>query len=336
MRAGSIKDPRENQRPSAATVDDRMLGDRPLALLTTDVCETFFDQLRQAGLAPSSRNKYRHFISALLQWAVKKGYLARDPIAGVETIAHVSEAASRRSRRLAPDTVDAAGTVHSGEERRLLAVAGDLQRLIVGALETCCRLGELLQLQWGDVDLTRREIRIRAATSKTRRLRLLPISTRLAAMLEMGKTDPTGQPFGPDAYVFGDAIGRKVTSPKRAWTTAVLKAHGITPKWTEANTLSPECRAHLQRIDLHLHDLRHEGGSRLLERGWPAHHVQTMLGHASLLQTSTYLNGPGSGCKTACGVSMIPTRVAIPLQTTRPSRLSLRATPPTIPPRRCW
>ena len=35
---------------------------------------------------------------------------------------------------------------------------------------------------------------------------------------------------------------------------------------------------------------RHEGGSRLLEAGWPVHYVQHMLGHASLQQTSTYLN----------------------------------------------
>jgi Phage integrase family len=42
--------------------------------------------------------------------------------------------------------------------------------------------------------------------------------------------------------------------------------------------------------NLHFHDLRHEAGSRLLEAGWPLHHVQEMLGHADLKQTSTYLN----------------------------------------------
>ena len=35
--------------------------------------------------------------------------------------------------------------------------------------------------------------------------------------------------------------------------------------------------------DLHFHDLRHEAG-------WPLHHLQEMLGHADLKQTSTYLN----------------------------------------------
>lgn len=54
--------------------------------------------------------------------------------------------------------------------------------------------------------------------------------------------------------------------------------------------LSQESEATYRAIDLHFHDLRHEAGSRLLEAGWPVHHVQQMLGHASLQQTSTYLN----------------------------------------------
>jgi len=42
--------------------------------------------------------------------------------------------------------------------------------------------------------------------------------------------------------------------------------------------------------NLHFHDLRHEAGSRLHEAGMPLHHVKEMLGHASLDQTTTYLN----------------------------------------------
>ncbi len=40
-----------------------------------------------------------------------------------------------------------------------------MYRLIVAALETGCRLGELLMLQWQDVDLKRDEIRVRAANA---------------------------------------------------------------------------------------------------------------------------------------------------------------------------
>jgi hypothetical protein len=85
---------------------------------------------------------------------------------------------------------------------------------------------------------------------------------------------------------------------KRAWQTAVLKAHGCEPEWAwkkgktrnGSGKLSPESRAAYRAIDLHLHDLRHEAGSRLPEAGWPLHEVQQMLGHANIEQTSTYLN----------------------------------------------
>ena len=115
----------------------------------------------------------------------------------------------------------------------------------------------------------------------------------------MRRNSPTGVPFPPSTYVFGDDIGRRVRSVRRAWQTAVL-AHGHKPTWIwkkkigpddkGTTRLSPESEAAYRAIDLHFHDLRHEGGSRLLDAGWPVHHVQGMLGHASLQQTSTYLN----------------------------------------------
>ena len=51
-------------------------------------------------------------------------------------------------------------------------------------LETFCRPGEILSLQWQDVDLETRELTIRAEKAKTRRAWRLPISSRLLAVLE--------------------------------------------------------------------------------------------------------------------------------------------------------
>ena len=155
---------------------------------------------------------------------------------------------------------------------------------MIAALESCCRLGELLSLTWADIDLTRKELTVRAEKAKTNATRIVPISTRLAGILEMAHTAVETQlkaahdaPLSADelqravarAYVFGDAIGGEVKSIKRAWATAVLKAHGYAPQWTKGNKLAAESRAVLQVLDLHFHDLRHEGGSRLLEAGWP-------------------------------------------------------------------
>jgi integrase len=195
------------------------------------------------------------------------------------------ERVARRDRRL-----------HAGEEAALLRVAGAwLQRLLVAALETGCRRGELLSLQWQDVSLSRGELTIRAEKAKSRKHRILPISPRLRAVLDMVRQDPAGKDHTPLAYVLGDAIGRKVIDPKKQWYTAVLKAHAHEPEWGEHNKLSPASREALRLIDLHFHDLRHEAGSRMLEAGWPLHHIQEMLGHADLKQTSTYLNVTRTG-----------------------------------------
>ena len=133
---------------------------------------------------------------------------------------------------------------------------------------------ELLSLQWRDVDEQRNRLAIRAEKAKDNDTRWLPISQRLKAVLAMVRNDPDGQPHTPDAYVFGNVIGHAVADTKKAWLATCARA-GIT--------------------DLHFHDLRREAASRFLEAGWPLHHVQEMLGHADLKQTSTYLNVTQAG-----------------------------------------
>ena len=125
--------------------------------------------------------------------------------------------------------------------------------------------------------------------AKTRKLRHIPIVARLRAVLEMGRHDPAGHLIGPDGYVFGDEVGRRLTSQQKAWETAVLKAHGHSPSWVR-HGLTPESREAYRTIDLQFRDLRHEAGSRWLEQGLPLHHVKELLGHASISTTDTYLN----------------------------------------------
>lgn len=227
-------------------------------------------------------------LRASFRWASRKGYLAKSPITD-ESALKRSKVAQRR-RRLLP-----------AEEQPLLAVAGvRLQWLIIAALETGCRAGELLALQWADVTMDNRTVFVRAVevgAKKTGRSRLLPMSARLAAVLEMARLDPAGRAYPPTAYVFGE-LGRRQGSIKKAWATAVLKSHGYMPEWIRTgkrNALSHQSRAQLKTIDLHFHDLRHEAGCRWLEAGWPIHHVQEMLGHANLSQTSTYLHAAEMG-----------------------------------------
>jgi integrase len=262
------------------------LGEKPLAAVTEDDIEAFIRHVA-ATRTTATRNHYVQLLRTVSTWSVKRGYREK-PFATTESDVIRRKKASKRNRRLEPR-----------EEDRLLAAAGPhLQRLIVAALETCCRLGELLSLQWGDVSLGRGEIVLRASKTKTNTDRVIPASNRVRAVLEHVRHDPNGEPHGPMAYVFGDELGGRVKCIRRAWQTAVLKAHGHTPVWAwrqnaakkGTGKLAPASLEHFRTINLHFHDLRHEAGSRLLEAGWPLHEVQQMLGHASLEQTSTYLN----------------------------------------------
>jgi integrase len=262
------------------------LGEKPLAAVTEDDIEAFIRHV-SATRTTATRNHYVQLLRTVSTWAVRRGYREK-PLATTESDVIRRKKASKRNRRLEP-----------GEEDKLLAAAGPhLQHLIVAALETCCRLGELLSLVWRDVSLGRSEIVLRAAKTKTATDRVIPISSRLRTMLELVNLDLNDEPLGPMAYVFGDELGGRVKCIRRAWQTAVLKAHGQTPVWAwkrnrakkGTGKLAPESLEQFRTINLHFHDLRHEAGSRLLEAGWPLHEVQQMLGHASLEQTSTYLN----------------------------------------------
>ncbi len=180
------------------------LGVMAIGSITEDDIEEFMSHLRVLGRAASTRNQYLQIMKAMSNWGVRKGYLDRPWIGPLCDLKR--DRIARRHRRLEP-----------AEEEQLLAVASSrLYRLVVAALETGCRQGELLSLQWCDVDLDRRELRIQARNAKDREDRHIPISTRLMAVLEMARHDPAGRAFGRDAYVFGDEVGGRVQSPKKA------------------------------------------------------------------------------------------------------------------------
>ncbi len=150
-----------------------------------------------------------------------------------------------------------------------MLAAGGLADVITGALETGCRRGELLSLQWAHVRFSpRAELFLVAENTKTKHDRRVPMSTVLRAVLERRRVDPAGQVLPPDAYVFGDEIGRRRRSVQTAWE-GVLRRAKIT--------------------GLHFHDLRREAGSRWMDAGIPLATIQRWLGHANISQTSTYL-----------------------------------------------
>jgi integrase len=196
------------------------------------------------------------------------------------------KAETTRDRRLLRD-----------EEKRLLDAA--LQKMntaehgfvgallhdrIIGALELCCRRGEMLLIQNKRVNWETYQIGIPGATAKDRENRRIPFNPkgRLAAILHRRAT------LGSEAYVFGTENGAYQENIQTAWETLRLLADGIEPKPTREGAAWN--REQLQRIDLRWHDMRHEGACRLLGDGVDIRIIQLMLGHASIQQTQRYLN----------------------------------------------
>jgi len=197
----------------------------------------------------------------LFNWAVENDLARATPFRreGVVVIHFKKEAP--RTRRL-----------EAGEERKLLKATQTngawMYALIVAALETGCRVGELLSLRWREVRLDQNVLLLRESVTKTAEARDVPVSQRLRSLLEMRRTSPTGRKPPPDWFVFGNEVGER--------------SKGISDRWRRA------CRA-AGIEDLHFHDLRREFASRLAESGLPLHAIGEWLGHANISQTSTYL-----------------------------------------------
>ena len=251
---------------------------------------------KRTGHAKANRvatNRMLRRVRAVFNWGIESGYVTETPFKrnGVTLIRLDHKAEEPRTRRL-----------EDGEERKLLdhAATQHLKDLIIAALDSGMRLGELLSLQWSQVTLkcaacesatacthVKKQIHLPASKTKTGKARTVPLSQRLMAVLEMRRLGPDGQPFGPSAFVFGNDVGEPVKSIREAWTTTVLKAHGYQPK--HRGKLSASSREALGAIGLHVHDLRREGASRFLEAGMPLNVVSTLLGHASVTMTARYL-----------------------------------------------
>ena len=223
-----------------------------------------------------STNRSIGGLKAFYNWAIEREDLTENPAQRIHKLREFE-----RERRPEP-----------GEEDWLRALTKDdwLWRLrIVAALETGCRIGELLSVQFKQLRWDLNELHLSNRTTKVLRTRYLPLSQELRAMLELRRYDPDGEEFGPDAYVFGNEVGERLDQLQKAWSMLRLRAIGHGPHWGPQGRFLPCCREQLAKLNLHMHDLRREAGSRLLERGADLHTVQLFLDHANISTSSRYL-----------------------------------------------
>jgi integrase len=275
-------------------------GPLPITQIRRGDIDDFQAALRQRRLihgeerqpSKASINRPVSLLRGVLNWAVAHEYLSSSPFrrSGVSVV-RLDREDNNRNRRISSD-----------EEDRLLAAAPpELRALMILALDTGMRAGEMLSIRVCDVDLDRGEIKLRGVTTKSAKTRILPIATvRLRAVADWLRSLRSGDKVlrdkKPSEPLVSNEDGEELAGLRTAWTTAVLKAHGQAPiehrplRDKHTARLLPWAREALRRIDLHWHDLRHEYACRLAERGVPVTKVQALLGHASVTTTMRYIH----------------------------------------------
>ena len=163
------------------------------------------------------------------------------------------------------------------EERRLLAACDrpryrHLIPLIICALDTGMRRGEMLKLRWADVDFEKRLISVRAFNTKTMRQRQVAMTNRLAAALSQ---ITASNPAATD-LVFG------IRNTMKNGFITVRHAAGLD--------------------DVRFHDLRHTAATRLVRGRMPLAEVGRILGHTQPQTTYRYINADESTARRAASI----------------------------------
>jgi integrase len=201
--------------------------------------------LRRQTVKPATVNRELSFLKTVFNKSVEWEKTDRNPAAKVR-----KEREEGRIRTLDPQ-----------EARGLIdGATAHVRPLLVLAIMTGLRRGELFSLKWSDVDLEDRVLTVRAENAKSGKARTVPLNETALRVLEQ-------LPRFADFVLPNLKTGRRLVDVKRAFGTACRRA-GIK--------------------DLHFHDLRHTAATWLIEAGADLVTVAQVLGHSSIDITKKY------------------------------------------------
>jgi integrase len=266
---------RTNNKPSTQDARQQVLrkhlvpafGNLSLSAIDVAMVERYKREKLAKGLSAKSINHHLGALSRCLHDAVEWGLLVAVP--------------KLKMLREPPSQFD----FLSHEEANLLIAAmtiGPWRTMVVLALNTGLRIGELFGLQWKDVDLAARQLVVRRSivrgivgSTKNNRERQIPLSAAAAVALAAMPRD--------NQLVFHDKNGNPLIY--------------VTARYHIAQACT---RAGLRYV--HWHVLRHTFASWLVADSVPLPVVQGLLGHSNIEMTMRYSHMAPSSFRSAIDV----------------------------------
>ena len=225
-------------------------GEQTLAEITPKQIVAYKNKRYEDGVAPATINRELANLKKAFNLAVREWeWCHQNPVSRVS----MEKENNKRDRWLTHE-----------EERSLLgACAPWLHDLVTFALHTGMRMGEILDLTWRGVDLSRRTVSV--FRSKNGERRTIPVNETILQLLK------------------GKSKVRSLASDR------VFCSKAFTPM--ESGHLRRAFRLVLSKAkieDFHFHDLRHTFATRLVQAGIDIYKVQRLLGHKSPIMTQRY------------------------------------------------
>ena len=230
----------------------RVIGDLPLHRISSREIEEFLS-IKKAEASSWTSRKYRTALASAFEKAREWNLIVENPF----------------RKTLSPKVPEVTPVFLTQTQFQLilnLTQDQNLKDVLVAAVTTGMRLGELLAMRWEDVNLVNKTILVRCTEeflTKNRKNRQIPINISLGFILNRRREDCEG--------------GRVFKSKYRRFDAEIV-----------SKSFKQLVRTAGLDERVHFHSLRHTFASWLVQDGASLYEVQKLLGHSSAAVTQIY------------------------------------------------
>ncbi|WP_407507212.1 tyrosine-type recombinase/integrase [Vibrio parahaemolyticus] len=242
------------------------LMDKPLTDIKAWDIQQWISERRKLGRAPATIEYCVNRLRAAFNRAVEWEFIDSHNLSNVKLIkqdnTRIRYLTQEEEKRLLDGIQDRNQRIRQSDgNTEKLRFVDFFEPLVITAMNTGMRKGELLTLKWEHVSFPNRYLTIRSENAKSKKTRTIPLNDTVLNLLEDWRAQNPGADF---VFVSNN---QPITYFQYPWQT-LLKQAGIE--------------------NFRFHDLRHHFASRLVMAGVDLNIVRELLGHADLKMTLRY------------------------------------------------